>query len=174
MVSLFTAVVGIGLLLAGRKIFWLFVGGIGFLIGIELARRIAFPSDWMIIIAALGLGLIFALLAVFLESVAIGIAGFLGGGLAAIRIAALFGMEAPVAQPVLFVVGGILGALLIVVLLNWALITISSIAGASMVASSLPMAGAQRPIVLLLLIVLGVVVQSVAMRREGSPPETKP
>ena len=71
----------------------------------------------------------------------------------------------------LFVVGGILGALLIVVLFNWALITISSIAGASMVASSLPMAGAQRPIVLLLLIVLGVVVQSVAMRREGSPPE---
>jgi hypothetical protein len=54
MVSLFTALVGIGLLLAGRKIFWLFVGGIGFLIGIELARRIAFPSDWMIIIAALG------------------------------------------------------------------------------------------------------------------------
>jgi hypothetical protein len=64
-------------------------------------------------------------------------------------------MEAPVAEPVLFVVGGILGALLIVVLFNWALITISSIAGASMVASSFPMAGAQRPIVLFLLIILG-------------------
>lgn len=173
MVSLVTAIVGIGLLLAGRKIFWLFVGGIGFLIGIELARRIAFPSDWMIVVAALGLGLIFALLAVFLESIAIGIAGFLGGGLAAIRIAALFGMEAPVAQQVLFVIGGILGAILIVVLFNWALITISSLAGASMVVSSFAMGGAQRPLVLFLLIIFGVVVQSMAMRREGRPAETK-
>ncbi len=73
--------IGGGLLVAGRKLFWLLVGGLGFMLGLELSSRLAFRSPWMLWVAALVLGVVFALLAVFVETVAIGAAGFLGGGL---------------------------------------------------------------------------------------------
>jgi len=168
-ISLLNVVVGGGLLVAGRRLFWLLVGAIGFLIGLEVARRITFPSQLVLILVALGLGVIFALMAVFLESVAIAMAGFLGGGLALMRIATMLGFDTVPANIVTFVLGGILGAILIVWLFNWALVTISSIAGASMIVSGLPLRTSDRPLLFLGLVILGVLIQALSMRREAAP-----
>jgi hypothetical protein len=173
-ISLLNVVVGGGLLVAGRRLFWLLVGAIGFLIGLEVARRITFPSQLILILVALGLGVIFALMAVFLESVAIAMAGFLGGGLALMRIASMLGFDTVAANIVAFVLGGILGAILIVWLFNWALVTISSIAGASMIVSGLPLRTSDRPLLFLGLVILGVLIQALSMRREAAPEKTKP
>ena len=85
----------------------------------------------------LSLGVVFALVAVFVETVAIGVAGFLGGGLTLMRLAALVGLNLPLARTLSFVAGAVLGVVLIVWLFNWALILISSAAGASLVSSGL-------------------------------------
>jgi hypothetical protein len=171
--GILSVLIGAGLLLTGRKLFWLLVGAIGFLIGLEVATRIVFPSELVLIVSALALGLIFALMAVFLESVAIGVAGFLGGGLALMRVGDLLGLDANPIRIAAFIIGGILGAILVVWLFNWALIGISSVAGASMIVSGVFLRPADRPLLLLGLVILGLLIQGFVFLREGASPKSK-
>lgn len=173
MINIVSIIIGSGLLLFGRKLFWLFVGAIGFLIGLEIANRIVFPSELFLILAALGIGLVFALMAIFLETVAIGIAGFLGGALTAMRLVDQLGLENALGRTLAFVAGGIVGVILIIVLFNWALIALSSLAGASLVVSGIALRPAERPLLLLGLLVLGIAVQAIVMSRESKAGSTK-
>ena len=174
MLGYLNVLIGGGLLVAGRKLFWLLVGGLGFMLGLELASRIAFRSPWMLLVAALVLGVVFALVAVFVETVAIGVAGFLGGGLTLMRLAVLVGLDSPLARTLSFVAGAVLGVVLIVWLFNWALILISSAAGASLVSAGLLLTGTQRPLVFLALFLVGVLVQLLTSRPEHSQPAKRP
>jgi predicted membrane-bound mannosyltransferase len=90
------------------------------------------------------------------------------------RVATLLGFEQDAARTVVFIVGGILGVILVVWLFNWALITISSLAGASMVVSGLFMRPTVRPLVFLGLVLLGVLFQGLSLWREASSPKSKP
>lgn len=167
LVSLLDLVLGVFLLVAGRRLFWLLVAGIGFAVGVTLAARLFNGSELTMILAGLVLGGIFALLAIFLESVAIGIAGFLGGGYVLLSIATMLGLDrGTVTTWVIFAIGGVLGIILVAVLLNWALITISSLVGASMVVSAFGMAAATAGLVYLGLVIAGVLIQGTALRRE--------
>jgi hypothetical protein len=174
MVNVFSLLIGSGLLLLGRKLFWFLSGAVGFLIGIEIARRITFPSELTLLVSALALGLVFALMAVFLESVLIIVVGFLGGGLTLIRVTGILGWESPLGDVVAFVVGGVLGAILIVWLFNTALITISSLSGASLIVSGLPIQAPERPLIFWALAILGILIQAIALSREPPPPKKQP
>jgi hypothetical protein len=174
MIGVFSLLIGSGLLLLGRKLFWFLSGAVGFLIGIEIARRITFPSELTLLLSALGLGVLFAVMAVFLESVLIVVVGFLGGGVTLVRVIGILGWESRLGDAVAFVVGGILGAVLIVWLFNAALITISSLAGASLIASSLPLQALERSFVFWGLAILGILIQSFALSREPPPPKKNP
>ncbi len=80
-VDILNLLVGILLLFLGRRIFWLFVGGVGFVAAIDLVSRLAMPwPTWLTLVVALAAGLVGALLAILLQEVAVGIAGFLAGG----------------------------------------------------------------------------------------------
>jgi len=80
MLNLVNIILGGALLVAGRTLFWLFVGAAGFVTGMQLATRFTQSSEGPAIIIGLVIGLIFALLAIFLQRIAITIAGFLAGG----------------------------------------------------------------------------------------------
>ncbi len=167
LVSLLDLVLGAFLLVAGRRVFWLLVAGIGFAVGVTLAARLFNGSELTAILAGLVLGGIFALLAIFLESVAIGIAGFLGGGYVLLSIATMLGLDrGNTTTWVIFAIGGVLGIILVALLFNWALITISSLAGASMVVTSFGMTAATAGLVYLGLVIAGVIIQGTALRRE--------
>src|SRR5512143_2701777 len=92
MFGFLNVILGGALLVAGRRLFWLLVGGIGFVIGVQLAPRLLHGSELLNIAAAIGLGILFALLAVFVESAAIGLAGFLGGGYILSGVASALGI----------------------------------------------------------------------------------
>jgi hypothetical protein len=79
--ALFSLILGISLLLFGRRLFWLFVGVAGFIAGLTLApQMISSQSELVILFIAIIFGIIGAFLAIFLEGLAILIAGFLAGG----------------------------------------------------------------------------------------------
>jgi NADH-quinone oxidoreductase subunit L len=80
-------IVGILLLTLGRKLFWLFVGGSGFVVAFFLTGELL-PGQptWVFLLVALVAGLLGAWLAVRLQWLAVGVGGFLGGG----YIAAVF------------------------------------------------------------------------------------
>jgi hypothetical protein len=165
--AILNLIIGALLLVAGRKLFWLLVGGIGFVIGVMLATRFFNGNQLTMILAGLVLGVIFALFAIFLESIAIGIAGFLGGGYILLSIAGMMGLDrGGIWSWVIFAVGGILGIILVAALFNWALISISALAGASMVVAAFGMTAATAGIVYIILVTAGVLIQGTTLRRE--------
>ena len=152
--------VGAAILLLGRKLFWLFVAAIGFAVGAEIAPRIIRqPAPLVTLVIAVGLGFLGALLAVLLQKVAIAASGFLAGGWFAIGLYAFFaGLVRNV--EVVFLVGGILGAILLLALFDWALILFSSVLGARLIAMAIALSPSSRTIVFILLFVIGIIVQS--------------
>jgi hypothetical protein len=167
MLSLLNVILGGTLLVLGRKLFWLFVAAIGFVIGIQIASRLFHSSELTMIIVGLVLGAIFALVAIFVESLAIGIAGFLGGGYVLLSIASLFGLDKGLMVWASFIVGGIIGVMLVAFLFDWALISISSLAGASMVVSSFRFGPSTGSVVFIVLLIAGVLIQGTELRKNG-------
>jgi hypothetical protein len=167
-VAIVGALIGVVILLFGRKLFWLCVAAVGFAAGVEIAPHVVHePSPLMALIIALVLGLIGALLALFLQKIAIAVLGFLAGGKLAGAIAAAFLVHYAQYSAIIFVAGGIIGAILLLVLFEWALISVSSLIGAHLIvyqgAIVLPQSGLL--IVFIGLAVIGVLVQAASLRR---------
>jgi hypothetical protein len=160
--------IGIALLLLGRKLFWLFVAAIGFVVAMDLVVRL-FPESATLIavVAGLAAGVIGALLAIFLQQVAVGLAGFLAGGYIILSLVEAFGLgEMTVLAWVLAIVGGIVGLILALALLDWALIVLSSLSGASLIAQSVDLRRPLTVLVFVVALVVGIVVQARVLRRE--------
>lgn len=166
MIGILNILLGGALLVAGRKLFWLLVGTLGFLIGIGVAARLMHGTELATVIVGLLLGVVFAMVAIFLQSMAIGLAGFLGGGYVLLGLASLLGLSSTPATLIVFLVGGLAGVILIAVLFDWALISISSFAGASMVVRGFGLRPAVAGLLYLGLLLFGVLVQGFALRRE--------
>jgi hypothetical protein len=174
MLAFLNIVLGGTLLVVGRRLFWLFVAGIGFVTGILVATRFFHGSELVTILVGLVLGIIFAGLAIFLESIAIGIAGFLGGGYVLLSIAALLGLDKGAVPWIAFILGGVIGVALIAFLFDWTLISISSLAGAAMVVGALHFAPSTGSVVFLILLIAGVLIQGTELRRNGSRRQHSP
>ena len=167
MVSTLNMILGAALLVAGRKLFWLFIGIIGFITGFQLASRFINGPDWVALLIGVIVGIVFALLAVFIEALAIGIAGFLAGGYILTSLTAMLGLNEGLLYWVFYGIGGIIGILLVMFLFDWALIVLSSLAGASLIVQSLAGAGS---LLLLILVIAGIVIQGMILYREDNPP----
>jgi len=169
MFAFINAILGGILLVAGRKVFWLFVGAAGFVTGIELTTRFFHGAEGPAIIAGLVIGLIFAILAIFLQTIAIGIAGFLAGGYVSLAVATMLGLDRASLITILYIAGGIIGVLLISFLFDWALITLSSLAGASLVVQAFHLQRVADGVFFLILLLAGVAIQGSALRSEQQP-----
>ncbi len=165
-VPLLSLLIGIALLFFGRRLFWLFVAALGFAIGLQLAPYfMQNPPPWVSLAISLLLGLFGALLAFLLQKVAIGIAGFLVGGRLAVAIVAALMANHAQYYGVTFIVGGIVGALMLLALFDWALIVFSSIEGAQLIASSVHLPATGTTILVVGLAIFGIVAQGVMFRR---------
>jgi hypothetical protein len=160
------ALIGVVILLFGRKLFWLCVAAVGFAAGVEIAPHLVHePSPLLALAIALVLGLVGALLALFLQKIAIAVLGFLAGGKLAGAIAAAFLVQYAQYSTVIFVVGGLIGAILLLVLFDWALIVISSLIGAHLIQSAIVLPPSGSTVVFIGLTVIGILVQAASLRR---------
>ena len=160
------AIVGVIILLFGRKLFWLCVAAVGFAAGVELAPHLVQqPSPILALTFALVLGFAGALLALFLQKIAIGIVGFISGGKLALAVATAFIGNAEQYYWITFLIGGIVGTILLLLLFDWALIFLSSIVGAYLIEGVIKLPPTGTTILFMVLVIVGVLVQSGAMRR---------
>jgi len=166
MINLSNVVLGGALLLAGRKLFWLFVGAVGFVTGLQLAASFWQGSEALALVFGLVIGVIFALLAIFLQTITIGIAGFLAGGFILNAMAGMFGLDA---GWIIYIIGGLIGLALVIFLFDWAIITLSSLAGASLVVQAFLPGGGAGGIIFTILFLIGVIVQGSVLRSEKHP-----
>ena len=166
MLNVINLILGGALLIAGRKLFWLFVGAAGFVTGMQLATRFSQEPGVPAIIIGLVVGVIFAILAIFLQSLAIGVAGFLAGGYVLTALAGMIQLNQGAFSWIIYIIGGILGLILVSFLFDWALITLSSLAGASLVIEAFSPQGATGGLLFFILFFLGVVIQGSILRRQ--------
>jgi hypothetical protein len=167
--NILSILVGLVLLLFGRKLFWFFVAVAGFIAGMFLARdQFQVHSQALLLAIALLAGVVGAVLSILVQKLAIALAGFAAGGyLGAILLQAL---NAASYTWLGILIGGIIGAVLLLVLFDWALIGLSSLLGASLLTDALA-SNASAALVFLAAFAIGVIVQSLQLRR--SPPRAR-
>jgi Domain of unknown function (DUF4203) len=165
-VAIVGALIGVVILFFGRKLFWLCVAAVGFAAGVEIAPHLVHePSPLLSLTVALVLGIIGAVLALLLQKVAIAVLGFLAGGKLAGAIAGAFFVHYAQYSTIIFVLGGLIGAILLLVLFDWALIAVSSLIGAHLIQSTFVLPPSGSTIVFIGLAIIGIVVQASSLRR---------
>jgi len=153
-------VLGVAALTLGRKLFWLFVGVVGFVIALSVAVPLFQDQpDWVALVAALVGGLLGAVLAIFVQKIAVAIAGFLIGGYVLVWLSTLLGLGLEAWNWALALVGGVLGSVLSASLFEVALILLSSVAGATLIAGALDFRPAVTALLFIALVVIGLTVQ---------------
>lgn len=167
--------VGAVLLVAGRKLYWFFTAAVGMIAGILLSGILldAENMTWRTIFAVVG-AVLGAILAVALQKIAIGIVGFVAGGLGAIFLWRI--LELPEEGRMLllpFILGGIIAAVLVILAFEYGLIILTSWGGATLISRELSATSQEIDFngwvgaaVLFGLLLAGVVIQAVALTAE--------
>ena len=151
---------GLALLLAGRKLFWLAVGVLGFVAGYQAMEqwgRGLPPAATLVV--ALVVGLLGIVLALVVQRVAVALAGFLLG---VVLLSLLLPLTAVTLGPwhgVVVAAGGLLGAVVGLALFELALVVITAGAGATLLVQALVPHAPWAPLLLIALWIAGVIVQ---------------
>ena len=166
---------GLVLLFFGKKLFWIFIGGAGFLAGVAIASNlpgVETQSESAVLIVGFVFGIIGILAAIFLKRVAFRIAGFIAGVLIAYWIVEVIKLTEPVWVWTSLGLGGLIGLLLIVAIFDAALIILSGITGAMMIITSAPIPKELENALFVGLSILGIVVQFQILK--STKPKLKP
>lgn len=158
-------VLGFILLTMGRKLFWFFVGVVGFSLGFYLGPRLLpAQNDGAALLLGLVFGLLGALLAHLVQRLAVGLAGFVVGGYLLVTLSHWLGQDLGYVSIILFLVGGAVGAALVAVIFNWALIILSAVTGAILVVEFVPIPPTARFLLFAGLLLVGILIQARLIR----------
>ncbi len=162
--ALFDIILGAVLLFYGHRVFWLFVGVLGFQSGLTFFQQTIGIQGEIGMVLAIVSGVVAALLAIFLKRIAIGLAGLLAGASLASILAAKLPAEL---SWIVILIGAVLGVVVLMALFDWALIILSALVGAGMIleASASPVTGAT--LIFILLAFFGIGVQAKILHKEG-------
>ncbi len=162
--------VGLLLLFLGRRLYWFFVAVIGFVYGLELAPRLLpHQSETMVVLIALGLALVGAVVAVVGTKIVLGMTGFVAaGGIAMLLLQNV--IDNGLVATTIYLVAGVIGAVLFLLLFDAALIVLSSLAGAGLIVASaehlLRISPSAGTVLIIVLTVVGIGIQAHFLRRQ--------
>lgn len=157
-------IVGLLLLFMGRKLFWLSMGIMGFLVGVNYAAAFMPQASGLnLFILAIFLGMVGALVAVVFEWVAVMLVGFLAGGYFLINVFSILTAQIQDAWWLYFI-GGIIGMFIMAIAFNWALIGISCAAGAMLIVEHLNVDESLRNLIFICSLVIGILVQCITFK----------
>lgn len=152
---------GLALLFAGRRFFWLAAALMAFIFTFSLVQNL-FGEGWVGLILAVLVGAVFAWLATKFIKVAGYIVGTLAGAAGLPLFLNLLGIDW--SYLVMALAGAVVGFLLMWFLFDWGLILLTAWAGANAVAgmvnSKWALSSALATLLVVVLLVLGVIVQS--------------
>ena len=161
MMRILIGLLGVVVLIAGRKLFWLTIGAVGFITGmLFVVLFLQIESLWIMLVIALVAGAIGIVLALVLQKVAIGIAGFLMGAYAATWLTQNYIPGLAYLNWLWFVIGGIVGGLLVTALFDVALIGLSAFVGAMMISLAAPLNQTISLVLFIILVVVGIGIQA--------------
>jgi hypothetical protein len=155
------ALVGVALLVAGRRLFWLAVGALGFVAGYQAIERWASELPPLLTFAvAVAVGIVGLVLAIVVQRVAVALAGFFLGVVLASLLLPLAGLGLGAAASGLVVLAaGVVMALVALGVFSLALVVLTAGAGASLLVQAIAPPDPWGVALLVVLWVIGVVVQ---------------
>ncbi|MEQ8952494.1 MAG: DUF4203 domain-containing protein [Gammaproteobacteria bacterium] len=160
---------GLIMLFFGRRFFWRYIGLLGVLVGLQLAAEfIPGQPRGVAFAAAIGLGVLMALLAIALQYVAVALAGFVGGIYAGYQLLNIFpAIDTTSIPEILFLIPGVIGALFCLLLFNPGLIVLSSLTGAAILTQLFPLEALVQTLLFFVLASIGIVFQATMYVRRG-------
>ena len=154
-------VLGGALLLFGRILYWLFVGVVGFYLGSYIGTNLLDGEPALVTVIGIAAGVIGIAMAYVIQYMAIGLAGFVLGGFLFTQLIDFLAVDVGNLTWLAFVAGGIVGVMLVGFIFDWALIILSSFAGAALLVRELPIDEELYLWAYFGLVLLGVIIQGV-------------
>ena len=172
-------IVGLIVALLGRRLYWMFVAIAGFAVGWSLAPAIfGGLATWAWVLVGVVLGVVFALLSVKFMKFMVAFAGFFAFGSVAVALIRWLDVTAASGSWswwVAYIVGGLIGAVLLAMFFDWALIVLTTLSGAGAVAAGVNHWSNPRWLMVVIWIVvvaMGLTVQFLSLRGTKRAPKT--
>lgn len=173
-VGITVIILGLLILTLGRKLFWLFVGAVGFVSGLHIATYSFYGRpEWVVLLAGVFAGILGAVFAIFLQKMAVVLGGFFAGGYLTLNLINMWGWHSSQGFWFFSMIGGIIGAIIAAIYFDWALIILSSLTGAAMISQSLSLSSTTKGLIFALLMIIGIFTQSNLMQRDSSQSSQK-
>lgn len=154
------AILGAVVLLFGRRLYWLAIGVLGFLVGVRLAAELLTDTQFVVqLLAALAAGAIGAILAIVFQRAAFAVGGLFAGAYLAQDIAVSVGAN-PDSHLIWLVIGALVGGVIAAVIMDWAIIMLTSLVGAGAIVNALGVSGGATPLLFLILVAVGMAIQA--------------
>lgn len=160
------AIFGIALLVLGRQLYWLMVGSVGFILGLQFVPQIVPGPYWLTLLIALGAGLIGAFLVITIQKITLGLIGFLAGGYILLSLSGLMHLNVGQLSWLPFLIGGVLGVFLQIALYDWTLIFLSSFLGIIFIVDAFNLSTPGGYLIAIGLFIVGVFIQVNSLREE--------
>ncbi len=157
-------IIGAILLFLGRELNFLFAGAMAALIAIRLTPLLPpqWPG-WSDTAFVIGIGILAAAVPTINERVGYFLSGFLAGGFSLVEYYAPGVFAVPLLP---FIVGGVIGSLIIGIFTEWALIVVSSLIGALYVTNLFTLSLAAEALIGGGLFIIGALTQVIIMRAQ--------
>jgi hypothetical protein len=155
-----TTMIGFAVLVIGRHLFWVFVSGLGFVLGLIYGGQyLNTQPQWMILLLSAIIALLGALLAYTLQRAAAGLIGYATGWYLAVIITRYLSLDLGDFERAVPIIIGVISGLLIMRYFDWGAIILSSLAGAAIIVSGMTYNNRVEMIMLGSLTLLGVMIQ---------------
>ena len=151
---------GVALLAAGRKLFWLALASLGFCAGLfAVDRWLGDLPRTTGLVVALAIGVLALVLALVVQKVAVAFGGFLLGAVLTSRLLPFTPLELGPWLPLVLVAGGVVVALVALAAFGLALTVVTAGAGAALLVETIALPARLESLLFAALWVLGVLVQ---------------
>jgi len=166
-ITLASLIAGLVLLIAGRKAFWAFLGLAAFAVTVAFVQRyLPNLDERTLLVVALVTGGIAAAAAVVLAKAVVWIGGFIGGGYIGVVVWEMLMPSATGFPWVAFVIGGLIGMVLMKLLFESLLVLGSSAVGAALLVHILRFEGTLGLFFLIVFAAVGVIIQGRLWRKK--------
>jgi hypothetical protein len=160
MIDIFRLLLGILLLVIGRRFYWFFISTVGFIAGISISYYFIHNTSILIeILIALVAGVVGIILANLIQRIAIIAAGSLAGGYTFIGILNILNLQLGLPTWLLFIIGAVIGFTFMSIIFDWALIVFTSSMGALLISQNLPIPNHLVAGVFFILFFVGIILQ---------------
>jgi len=164
--QIYNIIIGVVLLLFGRRLFWLFIGIAGFLFGMEITRMFfSGQPQWVQLAIAIGMGCVGALVAMLAQRVAFTVGGFFAGVFLVLRLSEFLPMPDNGVMLLVIIGAGVTGAIVATLVMDQAITILACLVGAGAIVGELHLSQALSFIVFVLLTGAGFLFQEKLLPR---------